>query len=152
MKAQKRPRKYRLSGFHAAKGAMSKGGISTIDGRSVLARQVRDWRAAVASDLGGLDVLSQQQRTLLDLAAQDVVLLSVADGWLRENAPLVVNKRRRSLAPIVLERLRVAAHLSDTLKLLGLERVKRPVPTLRERLMAEAARREIAPPEPPGAA
>ncbi len=141
MKAQKRPREYRLSGFHAAKGAMSKAGPRAIDGRSALARQVRDWRAAVASDLGGLDLLSQQQQTLLDLAAQDVVLLSVADSWLRENPEQIVNKRRRALVPLALERLRIAQHLADTLRTLGLARVQRPAPTLREVLAKPEAER-----------
>ena len=135
---QKRPRAYRKSGFHGTQRALSKGGISALDGRSAIARAVRDWRASVAGDLGGEEVLSQQQRTLLDVAAQDVVLLSVADGWLRENAEKIVNKRRRALVPLVEQRLKVASHLTGLLKDLGLERRAKALPGLRE-LMTQAA-------------
>jgi len=128
----KRPRAYRKSGFHGTQRALSKRGISALDGRSAIARAVRDWRASVAGDLGGEEVLSQQQRTLLDVAAQDVVLLSVADAWLRENAEKIVNKRRRALVPLVEQRLKVASHLTGLLKDLGLERKAKPLPGLAE--------------------
>ena len=49
----KRHRAYRKTGFHGIETARSKGGLSALDGRSALARAVRDWRAAVAADLGG---------------------------------------------------------------------------------------------------
>lgn len=45
----KRPRAYRISGFHRMERKLSKGGLSALDGRSAIARSVRDWRAAVAS-------------------------------------------------------------------------------------------------------
>lgn len=137
-KPSKRPRPYRKSGLHAAKAALSKRGLSALDGRSAIARAVRAWWAAVASDLGGEAELSQQQRTLLDVAAQDVVLLQVADSWLQEHAGSVVNKRRRAFVPLVEQRLRVAAHLAGLLKDLGLERKAKPVPTLAEYLQTRS--------------
>jgi len=121
---------------------MRRAGLSALDGRSALARAVRDWRAAVAADLGGEAELSQAQRTLLDVAAQDVVLLHAADTWLRANAGDVVNKRRRTFVPLVGERLRVASHLAELLKTLGLKRAPRPVPSLREAIEAARAKRE----------
>jgi hypothetical protein len=127
---RKSPRTYTSTGLYTAERRMSEKGLSALDGRSAIARAVRGWRAEVAQDLGGRDALSQAKRTLLDVAAQDVVLLSITDTWLRENPGLVVNKRKRSLAPIVLERLRVAQHLADTLRSLGLDRVAKDVPTL----------------------
>ena len=141
---QKRPRKYQKHGLHGAQRALSKRGISALDGRSAIARAVRDWRAAVASDLGGDELLSQQQRTLLDVAAQDVVLLTVADGWLRENAEKIVNRRRRALVPLVEQRLKVASHLTGLLKDLGLERKAKVIPSLVEHLRRYDQ-------EPPGA-
>lgn len=132
-------RAYRKSGFHRMNTAMSQRGLSALDGRSAIARAVRDWRAAVASDLGGQDVLSQAQRTLLDVAAQDVVLLSVADTWLRENASGIINRRRRAFVPLVEQRLRVASHLAGLLETLGLKRVAKPVPSLGEYLSRRSA-------------
>jgi hypothetical protein len=135
----KGPRGYRRSGFHTAKGALSRRGLSALDGRSAIARAVRDWRAAVAADLGGAELLSQAQRTLLDVAAQDVVLLSVADAWLREAAHGIINRRRRAFVPLVEQRLRVASHLAGLLETLGLKRVVKDVPSLAEYLSRPGA-------------
>lgn len=115
-------RGYRKSGIHSAEKALSRRGLSALDGPSAIARAVRDWRTAVAGDLGGPEVLSQAQRTLLNVAAQDVVLLSVADSWLRENAHGIINRCRRAFVPLVEQRLRVASHLAELLKTLGLKR------------------------------
>jgi hypothetical protein len=130
--APRQRRAYRKSGFHGTAAALSRSGLSALDGRSALARAVRDWKAAVAEDLGGDVTLSQAQRTLLEAAAVDVVLLGVADAWLRENASSVVNKRKRAFVPLVEQRLRVATHLAGLLETLGLKRVPKPVPTLGE--------------------
>jgi hypothetical protein len=140
LRHRKGRRAYRMTGFHAQVKALSRRGLSALDGRSALARAVRDWRAAVMVDLGGEADLSQAERTLLDVAAQDVVLLAVADGWLRENAAGVVNRRKRAFVPLVEQRLRVATHLADQLKLLGLRRRAKPVPSLREILALRCSR------------
>lgn len=125
-------RPYRKSGYHATKAALSKRGLSALDGRSALARTVRDWRADVASDLGGEETLSRAQRTLLDLASQDVVLVSLADAWMRENSNALINRKRRAFAPLVEQQLKVATHLRGLLVDLGLRRVPKELPTLGE--------------------
>jgi hypothetical protein len=125
-------RAYRKSGFHALVRATSRAGLSALDGRSSAARAIKLWKAQVSADLG--DNLSAQERTLLDVAAVDMVLLAVADAWLRENAAKVVNKRRRAFVSLVEQRLRVATHLADQLRLLGLKRVPKPLPSLSELL------------------
>ncbi|MBI3932396.1 MAG: hypothetical protein HY317_03195 [Acidobacteria bacterium] len=146
MKPTPPPRKtrrgYVQSGFHRTKAALSNRGISALDGRSALARAVRDWRAAVASDLGGEEGLSQAQRTVLDVAAQDVVLLTVADSWLRENAEAVINRRYRRFVPLVEQRLKVASHLTGLLEKLGLERRAREIPRLSDYLAGRDATRK----------
>ncbi len=142
-KVQKARRAYRVSGFHALVAAVSRDGLSALDGRSSEARAIRLWKAQVTADLG--DDLSCQEKTLLDVAAVDMTLLAVADSWLKENAGQVVNRRRRTFVPLVAERLRVASHLAELLKILGTKRRPRPLPSLRERLAARAAQ------APPGA-
>ena len=94
---RKRPRGYRVSGFPAMKVALSRRGLSALDGRSAAARAVSRWRSATLSDLG--DDLSTAQTTLLEIAAQDVALLAVADGWLRANAEAVINRRKKAGRP-----------------------------------------------------
>jgi hypothetical protein len=145
----KRRRAYRKSGFHTTKAALSRRGISALDGRSAIARAVKDWRAAVAVDLGGEAVLSRAELTLLDIAAQDIVLLSVADSWLRENAAGIINRRRRAFVPLVEQRLKVATHLAGLLETLGLKRAVKDVPSLAQLLASRAARPHDARPAPP---
>lgn len=143
MSAEPRPkhsRAYRLSGFHGMQAALTKRGISALDGRSASARHVARWKADVTADLGG--DLSTAKRTLLEVAAMDVALLAVADSWLREHAAGVINRKRKTFVPLVTERLRVAAHLADVLKLLGLERRAKVVGTLDDRLLEVQARRD----------
>jgi hypothetical protein len=132
----KRPRPYRVSGFHALVRATTSKGLSALDGRSTQARALKVWKAQVAADLG--DDLTAAQRTLLDVAAVDMALLSVADAWLREHAAEIVNKRRRTFVPLVAERLRVASHLADLLRALGLERRAKVVPSISQ-FIAERA-------------
>jgi hypothetical protein len=136
----KHPRPYRKSGFHALVRATTRAGLSALDGRSSTARAIKLWKAQMAADLG--DGLSSQERTILDVAAVDMALLAVADAWLKENAGRVVNKRRRAFVPLVEQRLRVASHLAELLKTLGIKRVAKQVPTLG----AYLAERATAPP------
>jgi hypothetical protein len=123
-------RQYRVSGFHALVAAVQRDGLSALDGRSSEARAIRLWKAQVSADLG--DDLSAQELTLLDVAAVDMALLSVADAWLKENAGHVVNRRKKTFVPLVAERLRVASHLAELLKALGIKRRPKPAPTLAE--------------------
>ena len=115
--------------------ALTRGGLSALDGRSAAARSLKTWKAQVSADLG--NDLSAQEQTLLHVAAMDIALLIVADAWLRENAESVVNRRRKTFVPLVRERLTVASHLTETLKHLGLKRVPRPVLSLAEVLRGE---------------
>ena len=133
---QKRPRGYRKAGFHRLIAALSQGGLSALDGRSAASKAITRWKAEVAADLA-YD-LSTAERTLLEVAAGDVALLTVADAWLRENSSQVINRRRKTFVPLVTERLRVAAHLKEVLVTLGLKRQAKPVPQLSEYLADRA--------------
>jgi hypothetical protein len=85
------------------------------------------WMARVANDLGGVDNLSEQQRTILGLAAQTRYLLSVVDAWLVEKgATAILHKRDRRLHTIVHDRQRLSNDLLKYLNALGLRRVDRP--------------------------
>ncbi len=129
----RRRRAYRKSGFHAMAASLSRDGLSALDGRSTQARAIKVWKAQVSADLG--DDLSAQELTLLEVAAVDMALLTVADTWLRENAAGVINKRKRTFVPLVKERLAVASHLAELLRVLGTKRRARPLPSLRAELV-----------------
>ena len=59
-----------------------------------------------------------------------MALILIADVWIAEMGPKILNRRTGQFRPIVAERERIATHLTKTLKELGLRRVARPVPTL----------------------
>ena len=54
-------------------------------------------------DLGGPDEISTQRSALIDLAVKSKLLLDSIDNWLLTQATLV-NARKRSLIPVVLQR------------------------------------------------
>jgi hypothetical protein len=74
--------------------ALSRDGLSALDGRSTQTRGIKAWQAQVSADRGG--DLSAQELTLLEVAAVNMALLAVADTCLRENAAGVINKRKRT--------------------------------------------------------
>lgn len=119
---QPKRRTYQRTGFYTLKNALASG---SLDGRSRESRAIARWKAEVESDLGGN--LSTAQRTLLEAASGDMALLLLADGFIASTTG-ILNRRKRCFAPIVADRLRVAASLKDTLKTLGLERKAKAVP------------------------
>jgi len=106
--------------------ALTKAGLSALDGRSKQAQAAKRWKAAIARDLGGQEALSQAQRTILDLACTDAILVDEADSWLREAGGRVLNRRSGKLRPIVEQRARLAKALVEKLTILGLERKASP--------------------------
>ncbi len=137
-------REYRISGFHGVKQALSRAGTGGLDGRSRAARAVARWRSGIESDLG--NDLSTAERTLLEAAAGDVALMAVADTWIGANAQAIINRRKQAFVPLVLERLKVASHLADLLKILGTKRRPKPVASLQELLLAAGQDEAEAPP------
>jgi hypothetical protein len=88
---------------------------------------LREWRAAIVADLGGEDAISAQERAVIDAATTTYLLLSSVDRFLLEQ-PSIVNKSRRQLFPVVLERQRLADALVRYLDTLGLRRRVREAP------------------------
>src|SRR5262249_7420583 len=78
-----------------------------LDGRSAVAIAVKRWKANIERDLGG--DLSESQRTVLELAAQSMVVISSLDSWIARRArhgSLVTKKR--TVLPVVLQRQQIA--------------------------------------------
>jgi hypothetical protein len=132
----KRPRPYHKSGVFGLQKRLKEKGLRALDGRSSLARSISAWRSEVEADLGGPAELSRAEHTVLDMAAAAAVMLHQIDAWVGAHPGLLVNSRRRSVAPIVRERIAVAAHLKDLLGTLGLKRRVREVPSLAKYLAA----------------
>ena len=122
-------------GLYTLRRTVDRLGLRGLDGRSKLAKALGKWRAEVVSDLGGEDVLSAQLLAIVDLACRTKLLLDSIDAYLLELDSLV-NKRRRSVYPVVRERQVLADALARYLGQLGLERRARPVLSPREYLEA----------------
>ena len=111
----------RTHGLHTMRKAIATLGGRLISRRTRVGRQLHAWRAALADDLGGFDALSTQQRALLDEAVKLKLMLDAVDAWVLTQ-PSLVNKAKRSLYPIVRERLALVGQLQSLLRDLGLER------------------------------
>ena len=113
-------------GLNPLKAAITKLGSRALDGRSALSYALKKWRRDLISDLGGDDAISTQQSALVDLAVKSKLLLDSVDAWLLTQDSLI-NKRKKSLMPVVLQRQQLADGLARYLGQLGLHRrVKTP--------------------------
>jgi hypothetical protein len=118
------------------------------DGNSRWARRYRDLIAAHCQDLGGIDLLSEAQRSLIRRASAIELELEQAEGKLSMGEAVDLDSFTRA-----------ASHLRRLFEVLGLERrardvmlidgtVEAPWSPMRERLRAEAtaaAKEDLAP-------
>lgn len=125
-----------LHGLNTLKKAVRVLGGRAIDRRTAIGRALEDWRHSLLSDLGGIDQTSTQQRQIVDLAVKSKLILDSIDAWLVIQ-PSLVNRRKRALLPVVLQRQQLADALARYMGQLGLERRARPVPSLTEYLAAK---------------
>lgn len=112
-------------------------GGKVIDTRTRVGKAIAAWRAQVADDLGGPEGLSVQQQTIIDVAMRTKLLLDSVDAWLVRQ-PRIIDGRRRSLFPVVQQRTALADSLVRQLTALGLGRVAKQVPSLRDYLEGKA--------------
>ncbi|MBX3027516.1 hypothetical protein KF840_21680 [bacterium] len=121
----------------------------SMDGRTSEAREVAEWCADYAGDLGGLDELTTAQRTLLQHAGHTVLQLRRVDAFIA-SMETIAHRKRRQLYPIIVQRAALVNTLRGLLSDLGLERRAKQVPDLdaylRDRAATAAAPAEAAPP------
>jgi hypothetical protein len=96
-------------------------GGRVIDRPTTLGKALHKWRSDLIADLGGQDNISTQQSALVDLAVKSKLLLDSIDAWLLTQ-PTLINKRKKTLLPVVLQRQTLADGLARYLAQLGLER------------------------------
>lgn len=129
MKASRKlPRSYSRHGLNALMGRVKVAGFKAIDGRSVAGRALMAWRSDLMADLGGPEAVSTQEAGLIDAATTTKLLLDHADSWLLGGPGRLINARRRSLYPILLQRQSLADALLRHLTALGLKRRAAPIP------------------------
>ena len=116
-------------------------GFRAIDRRTVAAREAFAFKRELVTALGGDADFSPQRRRLVEMTVRAALLLDHVDAWLFEQESLV-NKRTRTLLPVLNQRQSLADHLARLLDRLGLDRVPQRVPALHDVLAEIAAQRE----------
>ena len=114
----------RKHGFTTLRRAVNGLGNRAIDKRTATGKALAQWRKDLIMDLGG-DV-STQQGAIVDLAVKSKLLLDSIDVWLLTQETLV-NKRKKTLIPVVKERQSIADGLAKYLAMLGLDRRQKQV-------------------------
>lgn len=97
----------------------------------------RTFVSQLAADLGGPEALSLAQRTMIDLAGRQMLLIDAVDAYVF-NAGIVINRGKRSVMPVIRERASLVEGLRSILKDLGLERQSRNVPDLHAYMAGKA--------------
>ena len=131
--SKKPKRVYQQHGFAAMKSALRKHGNRVLDRRTVMSRSLDEWKRQLITDLGGAESVSVQQLSIIEVAARSRLMLDSLDAWLLTQ-PSLINARRRSVYPVVAQRVQLADSLVRSLSLLGLERKARPALSLSEYL------------------
>ena len=132
-------RHYQKHGLYIMRRTLKKLGSRALDQRTSLAVALKRWREDIVQDLGGQEVISEQTKTVLDIAVNTRLLLGSIDAWLLQQQSLI-NKKRRCLFPIVAQRQQLANDLVKYMTVIGLKRVAKRVPSLQEYLSGKEAR------------
>jgi hypothetical protein len=130
-----------MHGVSTLKQAVSTLGSRTIDRRTAVGKALAAWRAELLADLGGIDSVTTQELALIEEAVKTKLILDSIDAWLLSQ-PSLINKRTRSVLPVVRDRQALVATLRALLGDLGLGRRGKPMPALGEYL----AQRNTEPP------
>jgi hypothetical protein len=120
-------------------------GSRAIDRRTATGHALAEWRRGLLADLGGEEHLSTQELVLVEQVTRPRMILDSVDGWLFAQRGLV-NRRTRSLLPVVRERTALVATLKGLLEALGLKRRTKQLPTLNAYLASKAAPGSEVPP------
>jgi hypothetical protein len=112
--------------------------------RTALGRELRAWRDLLVTDLGGPDAISTQQLAIIEKAVTQKLICDSLDAYVLGLGSLV-NKRHRTLWPVVKERAAQVTLLQSLLRDLGLERRTRDAFDL----AAELAKLHRQPEQPP---
>jgi hypothetical protein len=110
---------HQTHGLTSLKRAVKVLGNRLIDGRTSIGKELARWRQDLIQDLGGN--VSTQQLAVIDIAVKNKLILDSIDAWMLAQ-PTLVNKRKKMLRPIVLQRQQLADGLLRCMTLLGLER------------------------------
>jgi len=89
--------------------------------RFATGRALVRWRLELVNDLGGEDNISSQQAALIELSVRSKLMIDSIDNWILSQ-PSLINKSKKAVLPVVIQRQQLADGLSRYLGQLGLER------------------------------
>jgi hypothetical protein len=91
-----------------------------LDPQSPIGRALAGWRRDLTADLGGPESITTGQAAMVELAVRTKLILDSVDAFiLTMESP--VNKRRRMVFPVIIQRGSLARDLARFLEALGLE-------------------------------
>jgi hypothetical protein len=121
-----RPRQH---GFRQLRDSINTLTLRRLDGRSRVAYALKVFRDDLIRDMGGDP--SRAQIAIIEAVSKTWLMLTSLDDWLARQ-PSIVNAKKRTLLPIVLQRQQLADSLLRHLTALGLERRARTVADVRQ--------------------
>ena len=126
---QKRP--YLEHGHHSLSKALKTIGNQDgwVENLGDVGEALKAWKAALIDSLGGELAVSAMELSVIELACKTHLLLASVDRFLLEQKSLV-NKSKRQLFPIVLQRQSLADALAAYMKQLGMKRTAKPPTSL----------------------
>src|SRR5712691_1295177 len=98
-------------GLRAVMSRVKVAGLTRIDKRTLAARGLIAWKEELLRDLGGTESISSQRLVLVEMALRTRLFVDHVDSWLLSQDCLV-NKRRKSLVPVLRERQALVDSLS----------------------------------------
>ena len=119
-------RSYSRHGLNVLKARVKVRGLAAIDRRTAAARALIAFRDQLLADKGGPDAVSAAEMALIEQAARLRLYVEHLDAWLMEQKTLI-NKRSRSVWPVLRERAALGDALVRVLVQLGLERRARRI-------------------------
>jgi hypothetical protein len=108
-------------GLASMKNALVRSKQVRLDMRFRTGKALVRWRLELVQDLGGEDNISTQQAALIELCVRSKLMVDTIDSWILSQDSLV-NKSKRAVIPVVVQRQQLADGLARYLSMLGLER------------------------------
>src|ERR1700733_12292024 len=127
-------------GLQSVKKKIAVHGIGIVARNTLGGKLLFAWRNALVDALGGESNVSPQQLQLIDCCCREKLFLDHCDAWLMEQ-PSLTQGKRKGVLPVLLDRMKIATALKQSLSMLGLQRQAKQLETLQE--YSERRRREI---------
>ncbi|NOU09383.1 MAG: hypothetical protein HOO98_05105 [Nitrospira sp.] len=116
------------------KKAVKELGTKALDGRSVLAIELKQERRELIQALGGPSEISPQEMAIIEMIAMKRIRRKPIQEWALLNRDALFNRRNKCLAPIALQLEQLEESEVRLLKELGLKRRAKQIPSLSDYL------------------